>query len=209
MTDRNPARSRLALGFLVVAASMALMFTVSSAYFIAAAYLSTGTMAVVAYLLTRYSGIFRPSPKTIAIGLLTAAALYLIFYLGNIGITAVHPLGISQSSESPIYALIASPTNPIYVQVGILAFDAVGYESFFRGVLQTRLQPKFGLRSVFLVALVDALIHVITLNPLWVVTTFIADSVWGLTYFYSKDLSSSMTSHFVWDIVIFLLLPIK
>ena len=52
------------------------------------------------------------------------------------------------------------------------------------------------------------LLHIITLNPLWVVTTFIADSVWGLTYYYSKDLTSSVTSHFVWDLVIFILLPI-
>ena len=59
------------------------------------------------------------------------------------------------------------------------------------------------------VALIDALLHVITLNPLWVVTTFIADTVWGLTYYYSKDLTSSGTSHFVWDIIIFIVLPIK
>jgi uncharacterized protein len=209
MTESRVGAGRLALGFVVVLTSMVLMFTVPSNYFIPAAYLSTGTMAVVAFLLTRYSGLFRPSAKSIAIGLVSAALLYLIFYLGNLGITSVHPFGISPSSESPIYALIASPANPIYIQVGILAFDAVGYESFFRGVLQTRFHPRFGLGSISLVAVVDALIHVITLNPLWVVTTFIADSAWGLTYFYSKDLSSNVTSHFVWDLVIFLVLPIK
>jgi len=188
---------------------MALMFTVPKTDFIAAAFVSTGTMALAAYYVTRYRGLFHPSVKTIAIGLLSAGVLYAIFYAGNQGISQIHPLGISQSSESPIYALIASSANPLYLQVGILAFDAVGYETFFRGVLQGRLQPKTGLGSVFLVALVDAGIHVITLNPLWVVTTFIADAVWGLTYFYSKDLTSNVTSHFVWDLFIFVLLPIK
>ncbi len=188
---------------------MALMFTVPKTDFIAAAFVSTGTMALATYYLTRFKGLFRPSVKTIGIGLLSAGVLYAIFYAGNQGITQIHPLGMSQSSESPIYALIASPANPLYVQVGILAFDAVGYETFFRGVLQEKLQSRAGVGSVFLVALVDAGIHVITLNPLWVITTFIADTVWGLTYFYSRDLTSNVTSHFVWDLFIFVLLPIK
>ena len=196
-------------GFLAVAASMAVLFLVPQAYFIAATYAATTCMIVVTYLLTRFRGLFRPRVATIAFGLVTAVGLYLIFYLGNLGVTALHPLGMSTANENSIYSLIASPSNPLYSQVAVLAFDAAGYESFFRGVLQTRLEPRMGLGSVFLVALIDALLHVITLNPLWVVTTFIADTVWGLTYYYSKDLTSSVTSHFVWDIIIFIVLPIK
>jgi len=210
----RPARGAptLLLGFLAVAASMALMFTVPARDFLAAAYVSTACMAAVAYLLCGRSGyprLFRPRAWTLAFGLFTAALLYAVFYAGNLGVTSIHPFGISASNEGSIYSLISSPGNPIYVQVGILAFDSVGYESLFRGVLQARLRPRLGLASVFAVALVDASLHVFTLNPLWMVTTFIADSVWGLTYFYSKDLSSSVTSHFVWDVVIFLVLPIK
>jgi membrane protease YdiL (CAAX protease family) len=205
--------SILLLGFLVVAASMVVMFTVPSRDFLAAAYGSTACMAVVGYLLSGgtpgYSRLFHPRPWTIVLGLATAVLLYAVFYAGNLGINAVHPLGISASNEGSIYSLISSPGNPVYVQVGVLAFDSVGYESFFRGVLQTRLQPRMGLASVFIVALMDASLHVFTLNPLWMVTTFLADSVWGLTYYYSKDLSSNTTSHFVWDVVIFLVLPIK
>jgi membrane protease YdiL (CAAX protease family) len=210
-SSRRPAY--LLAGFLVVAASMVVMFTVPSGDFLAAAYASTACMAVVGYLLagrsTGYLRLFHPRPLTIAFGLVTAALLYLVFYAGNLGITAIHPLGISAYNEGSIYSLITAPGNPIYVQVGVLAFDSVGYESFFRGVLQNRLQPRTGVASVFLVAILDASLHVFTLNPLWMVTTFIADSVWGLTYYYSKDLSSNITSHFVWDIVIFLVFPIK
>jgi membrane protease YdiL (CAAX protease family) len=200
---------RLALGFLLVLASMVALFVLPSRYFIAATFASMATMMLVTFYITKYSGLFRPRPVTVALGLLSAAALYLVFYLGNAGIAAVHPLGIGSSAESSIYSLIASPSNPLYLQVGVLAFDAVGYESFFRGVLQTRLEPRFGARSPFIVALLDASIHLITLNPLWVVTTFIADSCWGLTYHYSKDLTSNTLSHFVWDIVIFIVLPIR
>ncbi len=102
---------------------------------------------------------------TIVLGIVSAAALYLVFYLGNAGYRRPSILsGISASTESSIYSLIASPSNPLYLQVGVLAFDAVGYESFFRGVLQTRLEPRFGAGSLFLVALIDASIHIITLT---------------------------------------------
>jgi membrane protease YdiL (CAAX protease family) len=166
-------------------------------------------MIAVTYLICGYRGLFKPRPASIGLGVATAAALYLVFYAGNLGVTNLHPFGITATTENSIYSLIASPSNPLFLQVGVLAFDALGYESFFRGVLQTRLEPRTGVGSVFLVALLDALLHTVSMNPLWVVTTFIADSVWGLTYYYSKDLTSSVTSHFLWDVVIFILIPIR
>lgn len=209
MASALTSSRRILLGFLVVLASMVVLFTVPAAYFIAATFGSMTVMVVVTLATTRYRGVFRTGVSSIALGFATAALLYLLFFLGNLGVTTLHPFGMGAASESSIYSLIASPSNPIPLQVAVLIFDAAGYESFFRGVLQTRLRPRLGVGSAFGVALVDAAIHLITLNPLWVVTTFIADSVWGLTYHYSEDLGSSMTSHFVWDVVIFVLLPIR
>ncbi len=132
--------STLLIGFVVVAASMVVMFTVPSHDFLAAAYGSTACMAVAGYILSGrasgYSRLFRPRPWTIVLGLSSAVLLYLVFYAGNLGIAAIHPFGISASNEGSIYSLISSPGNPAYLQVGVLAFDSVGYESFFRGVLQ-------------------------------------------------------------------------
>ena len=120
-----------------------------------------------------------------------------------------YSLGIHSSSETSIYGTIGS--HPLYLQVAILLMDAIGFESYFRGALQTFFEKKMKTGRIgapFFVALCDASIHVISLNPLWVITTFIADSVWGLTKYYSKDVGSSMISHFVWDIVIFIIAPI-
>jgi membrane protease YdiL (CAAX protease family) len=208
--DKSLSRGlNLSIGFVLVLASMAALFLLPSRYFVAATIVSMTVMIAVTYLLTHYTGLFRPKPLTVAAGILSAIGLYLLFFLGNSGISTLHPFGLSTSSENSIYSLIASPSNPLYLQVGVLAFDAVGYESFFRGTLQTRLEPRFGIASPFMVALLDASIHILTLNPLWVITTFIADSWWGLTYHYSKDLTSNTLSHFAWDVVIFILLPIR
>ena len=199
---------RLALGLAAVVAAMVVLFAVPAGYFVAATFGATAVMMAAAYAL----GALRP-PKSIrlfalAAGVASAAALYLVFYLGATAIDAFHPLGITSASESSIYSLISSPSNPLPLQVGILLFDAAGYESFFRGVLQNRLSKRMGVGAAPAVALLDAALHVVTLNPVWVGATFVTDLIWGLTYHYGRGTQASFTSHFLWDLAIFILRPI-
>ena len=190
-------------------AAMGVLFALPRPYFVPGTFAATACML----LATLYTGGFARLPKSralsVALGLCSAALLYAVFVAGSAGISALHPLGIGASDESSIYALIASPGNPLALQVALLAFDAAGYESFFRGVLQKRIQPRFGAGSAMAVALLDGAVHLLTLNPLWVVTTVIADLVWGLTYFYARDLTANLTSHFVWDVMVFIIAPIR
>jgi len=150
----------------------------------------------------------RPLSFSLVVGAVSAVALYGVFYAGNAGVQALNVPGVSTASEGSIYALIASPSNPLFLQVAVLAFDAAGYEAYFRGVLQGRLEGRLGVWSAFAVAGLDAMLHVATLNPLWVGTTFVADSVWGLTYHYGGGMRASVASHFLWDLAIFILRPI-
>jgi uncharacterized protein len=198
----------LALGLAVVVASMLLLFTVPATYFAVATFFSTSCMMGAAIALgTRRTS--RPRVSRIMLGIVTAAVLYFVFYLGAQTIDSFHPFGITSASESSIYSLIASPSNPLPVQVALLVFDSAGYESFFRGVLQNRLQPRFGARAAFAVALLDAGLHTATLNPVWVGATLVTDLVWGLTYYYGRGVQASFTSHLVWDIAIFLIAPVR
>lgn len=187
---------------------MVILFLVPSRLFIAATFGATGVMIIVT-LLTDGASWPKPAFRTFAIGLLSAAMLYFVFYGGNLAIAKFGFPGVSGPIGSSIYSLIASPSNPLALQVGVLAFDAVGYESYFRGTLQTELQPTLGPSAAALVALLDAALHLVTGNLLWVATTFVADSVWGLTYYFGKDTSASLTSHFLWDIAIFMIRPIR
>jgi membrane protease YdiL (CAAX protease family) len=198
----------LAGTFIVVFVSMVLLFTVPSSYFAAATILSTSCMLASAYALgLRWNR--RPTWTGVLAGVASAAILYGVFFAGNFGITYYHPFGVGASNATTIYSLIASPGNPPALQFLVLLFDAAGYEAYFRGSLQARLGTRLGVASAPLVASLDAAIHIITLNPLWVATTFIADLSWGLTYHYSRSLVSSFTSHLIWDIAIFLVFPIR
>ena len=67
---------------------------------------------------------------------------------------------------------------------------------------------KIGIGAVFLVAVIDAAIHISTLNPLFPATVIVADSVWGLNFYFTKDLYSNIASHFLWDVLIFIIIPI-
>ncbi|HEV2227165.1 MAG TPA: CPBP family glutamic-type intramembrane protease [Nitrososphaerales archaeon] len=195
------------LATLAVVGSMLALFSIPRGYFVAATFLSTSCMVVASFLVAPP----RTKPKlkfvAMAAGLLSAAVLYLVFFAGALALKALIP-GYSSASESSIYSLIASPSNPLPLQVGVLLFDAAGYESFFRGVLQKQLQPKMGVAAAPTIALFDAMIHLATFNLIWVATTFVADLVWGLTYHFGKGFQASFTSHFIWDLAIFVIRPI-
>lgn len=187
---------------------MVFLFSVPTAYFTAATFVSTSCMMVVAFALAGLRRRARLRYTSLALGLATAALLYLIFFSGAFAIDLFHPFGISSASESSVYSLVASPSNPLYAQVVVLLFDSAGYESFFRGVLQKRLQSSMGVGAAPAVALLDAMLHVITLNPIWVAGTFVTDLIWGLTYHYGKGTQASFTSHFIWDLAIFIVRPV-
>ena len=196
------------LGVAVVVAGMSPLFVLPRDEFALSTVVATSCMVAVALASGGYRKLFAPTTRTIAAGLVSAGLLYLLFFVGNQAIAALTPLGIGTSAENSIYTLIASPGNPLSLQVVVLAFDSLGFESYFRGTLQTRVGPRLGVGAPFVVAAADALVHVACLNPLWVITTFIADSVWGLTYYKTRDLTASMTSHFLWDLAIFVIFPI-
>lgn len=187
---------------------MMLLFTVPPAYFVAATFLSTSCMLVAAYA-EGALGPRRPMARSVALGIASAALLYGVFYAGAWAISSFHPLGITSAAETSIYSLISSPGNPLPLQVAVLFFDSAGYEAFFRGVLQQRLRARFGVLAAPMVAGLDAGLHIATLNPLWVGATFVTDLVWGLTYHYGRGKQSSFTSHFLWDLAIFIVRPVK
>ena len=200
-------RRGLAVGLAIVFASMLILFTVPPSYFVEATFASTSFMVGAAYT-QRAFVTKRPRLKSALLGLATAVLLYGVFYGGATFVSTYHPFGITSASETSIYSLISSPANPVYLQALVLLFDSAGYESFFRGVLQRSLTPRFGILAAPMVASLDALLHVATLNPLWVGATFVTDILWGVTYHYGGT-QSSFTSHFVWDVAIFILRPIR
>ncbi len=204
--SRSKALLQLA-GLAIVVLTMVEMFTIPRAYFILGSIVSTSCMICVAYLLADQTGKkFRESSRGVALGILLAFVLYGIFLAGNYAVVHLKLFGVSGTNEQSIYGLF-SGTSPALL-VFVLALDAIGFEAYFRGNLQNLFSKKLGVGAIFIVAIIDAAIHISTMNPLFPATVIVADSVWGLNYYVTKNLYSNIACHFLWDILIFVLLPI-
>jgi len=194
---------------IAVGVALTLLFLAPRKFFVPGTFVATTVMIVAALLTRGFPRKRGASLRGVLLGILSAAGLYGVFFLGNYAVHSLNIPGLGGAQESTIYSLIASASNRLYLQVGVLLFDAVGYESFFRGTLQQGLQERIGGWGVVPVSALDAALHIATLNPLWVATTFLADIVWGITYYYGRGFASSATSHFVWDLAIFIIRPIQ
>jgi membrane protease YdiL (CAAX protease family) len=195
-------------GFLIVFLTMVEMFSIPRSFFVLGSIVATSAMMLTAFLLLEEGrALLRTSVKHLLFAAMTAAILYFIFLAGNLGIRTFPLFGMSSASEQSIYGLFRG--IPIELLVLVLLLDAVGFETYFRGNLVRIFREKIGIASVFLVAAIDAVIHLATFNPLFSATTFVADSIWGLYFFKTRDLSSTIACHFIWDILIFIVVPIR
>ena len=210
LKHNSPDLARIVTSFLIVALAMIEMFSVPKGYFVLGSLVATSCMICATFLVIPDCGsseFRKTSPKTIVLGAVTAIVLYLVFVAGNAFVRSFSPLGVSISNENSIYLLFAS--TPILLRIVVFVLDAVGFESYFRGTLQRQFSTRIGVGSAFVVALLDSAIHISSLNPLFVATTFVADSIWGLNYYFTKDITSNITSHLLWDILIFIVFPIS
>ncbi|MBI3859851.1 MAG: CPBP family intramembrane metalloprotease [Thaumarchaeota archaeon] len=201
-------------GLVAVSVSILVLLLVPQEFFLAATFGSTLTMLGASRLAGGLRTRARVRVRHLIIGLVSAGALYAIFFAGAFAIREFRPFGIDQAAESGIYSLIASPSNPLTLQLAALFVDAAGFESYFRGVVQKKLEPRLGVLAIPAAALLDASLHLAAFYryggaaSLWAATTFVADAGWGLTFYFSKSTFASFTSHLTWDVVIFILEPI-
>lgn len=201
------AISKQIAGFLIVALSMYEMFTIPRDFFVLGSLVSTSIMVCVAFVLTGMRGFFRPRIKLILLAIVGAIGLYLVFYAGNLAIKDLQIPGLSASGEQNIYSLFQGV--PTLLLVVVLILDSVGFETYFRANLMGALSKKIGSVSIPVVSGIDAAIHFATLNPLFPATTFVADLLWGSYFYKTRDLSTTILCHLVWDILIFVLIPIR
>ncbi len=144
--------------------------------------------------------------SAVPLGLGVAAALYFIFWFGGIVLRALLPP--SDFLIRSVYdTKVALPDWAIALLLA--AIIGPGEEVFWRGLVQKRLialtSPAFGL---VLSAALYALVHFWAGNAVLILAAFLVGVVWGYFYLKSGSLIGPMISHAVWDVVIFVLLPL-
>lgn len=145
--------------------------------------------------------------KQILIGILSAILLYVIFYFGNILLGYIFPFKNAQ-----ILSIYSNKTQGNPILIGLLLLLVIGpcEELYWRGFIQTTLSNKFGENKGYIFAtLLYAGVHILTGNIMLVIAAFVCGIYWGWIYKKQKSLLTVIISHAIWDLTIFVLLPIK
>lgn len=149
--------------------------------------------------------LFRVRMRDIVIGIVSALALYAIFWLGKQLAVVIFPFASAQ-----ITAVYAQKEQLDLVWIGLLLFFLVGpsEEIFWRGYVQRRLSERFNpLGALLTTTAIYAFIHIWTLNLILILAAAVVGLFWGWLYQRERNLISVMLSHALWDVLIFVLFP--
>lgn len=148
----------------------------------------------------------RLNTPDVVLGLISAAGLYGVFWLGKAASTAV--FGFAEQGIQDIYTM--GRGAPAWVIV-LLLFFVTGpcEEVFWRGYLQRRLCEHLGTWRGFAAATACySLVHVFSMNLMLMAAAAVAGAYWGLMYLVLGRLEPVIVSHAVWSVVIFAIAPI-
>jgi len=169
---------------------------------------SAATLAILSLLL-------QPGPKeriridarAVALGLVSAAILYFIFWTGKAVSAVILPF--SEGQIGGIYD--KGSGTPMWV-IALLLFFVTGpsEELYWRGYLQKNLMVRFGQWQGWLLATaVYAAVHIWSFNFMLIGAAAVAGAFWGALYWRLKNLTPVIISHSVWSAVIFAVFPMS
>lgn len=192
--------------------------------------LSSGLLAVIALILQRTS---RPNPTSIiplpgllkaidnllaaparggfwmdlAVGGLSPLVLYAGFYIAYH--IARSSFGFAAGQVNLIYQL-REGTSPLAIALLLALWIGPAEEIFWRGFVQERLCRRYGMLVGFVAATaIYTLVHTASLNLMLIAAAALCGGFWGLIYAWRKRLWPAILSHAVWDVIIFVLYPIR
>jgi membrane protease YdiL (CAAX protease family) len=170
--------------------------------------LTTGFLATGALLLDRgqLKSIYVFKISDVTAGLMSAAFLYAVFYVGYLFSMQILPFAGRQVNS--VYA-IREGAHPVLIGFLLLFLIGPAEEMFWRGFVQRRLCGRYGLFLGFVLsAAIYALVHVWSFNVMLIAAAAVCGGFWGLLFLAKGRLWPCIISHAVWDVMILLLWPI-
>ena len=152
-------------------------------------------------------GLFTFKIAFIPIGLASAVALYAIFFVG--GMIAVKILPFAGSQIANVYGPRSQLSPTI---IAMLLFFCIGpaEEVFWRGFIQRRLHEKFStLHAIALSTLLYTIVHIWSFNLMLIAAAAICGAFWAIMFAKYRSLWPVIISHAVWDVLIFIILPVQ
>jgi len=202
---------RLILGILIAAALWFLMFsplTGGMFNFWAAMSISAAVLIGISFLFNKnFWQQFSFSLKDCLIGVVSAVVLWGVFYAGDYFSSLLFDFAKPQVHS--IYQL-RDGQNPLYIALLLLFLIGPAEEIFWRGYVQRTIGKKYGeWVAVFAATAIYALAHVWAGNFMLVMAALVCGGFWALIYKWNKNIVTVIISHAIWDVMVFVLFPIK
>jgi membrane protease YdiL (CAAX protease family) len=143
--------------------------------------------------------------RKLVLGLLAAAALYGIFWVGNEASRWLFPF--ASGGIGRVYDFKAGAALPRIILLMALIIGP-GEEIFWRAYLQRRWQARFGRWPGFLAAAaLYTLVHAASGNVMLVLAAAVCGVFWGFLYMRTGSILLVAVSHTAWDLAVFVIWP--
>lgn len=142
----------------------------------------------------------------IMLGLLSAFILYALFYLGNQISRTIFTFAGEGISQVYAFKQDASTLRIILLMALLIG---PGEEVIWRGYLQRHWEIRFGRGAgYFLSVAAYSLVHAASGNIMLIGAAAVCALFWGWLYLWYRSVLLVVVSHTVWDLLIFIILPL-
>ena len=143
----------------------------------------------------------------IGVGLLSALILYVVFYIGNY--VSRWMFTFAGENINNVYSF-KEGASPVRIVLLMLLIIGPGEELFWRAFVQRKLQNNMSKWKGFVLgSLIYTLVHVASGNVMLVLAAGICGFFWGYLYYRTNSILLNVVSHTIWDLGIFVLLPVN
>ena len=144
--------------------------------------------------------------KEIALGIVAAAILWGVFWIGNKLSSLI--FSFARPEVNLIYGMKTGHNNLIIAAL-LLIIIGPAEEIFWRGLIQRKLTVKYGTVAAFIsTTIIYALVHIWSFNFMLIAAAAVCGGFWGLLYAWRKNLTVVVVSHALWDVAVFIVFPI-
>ena len=202
---RGVAPGALAVGLIVAQAAFAATFRGPRDRFWQRMTVTGLALGGLALATSRPARRIRIGPPEVAVGLVSAAALYGTFRVGDAFARRFVPGGDVQIHD--IYKLRTLRARP-EIAARLATVIGPAEELFWRGLVQEALMQRYGRwRGAALAAMAYGGVHIVTGNFTLFGAAGIAGAHWCALYAAGVPLGTLIVSHVTWDVWIFLVQP--
>jgi membrane protease YdiL (CAAX protease family) len=143
--------------------------------------------------------------KDVALGLGSAAALYIIFQIGDRLARVILPKGAEEIDDIYKLQMLGSKGS---LAARLVTIIGPAEELFWRGLVQGTLMEMFGRRlGTVLGTAAYGGAHLVTGNLTLIGAATVAGGYWGALYAAGMPMGALIVSHGAWDVYIFLIAP--